>query len=99
MSRRTSVILDDDIYEKLVEESLKRYGTPRAISKVLNELLREHLSGRAELLRLIYSEKLRGPLQVSSRSFVGGYRRGLSDDPRHHISPPPGEDRDRHGSA
>ena len=58
MPKRTSVILDDDIYEKLVEESLKRYGTPRAISKVLNELLREHLSGRAELLRLIYSEKL-----------------------------------------
>ena len=75
MSRRTSVILDDDIYEKLVEESLKRYGTPRAISKVLNELLREHLSGRAELLRLIYSEKL---ARATAREFQE-FRRGLSE--------------------
>ena len=75
MSRRTSVILDDDIYEKLVEESLKRYGTPRAISKVLNELLREHLSGRAELLRLIYSEKL---ARTTAREFQE-FRRKLSE--------------------
>jgi len=75
MSRRTSVILDDDIYEKLVEESLKRYGTPRAISRVLNELLREHLSGRAELLRLIYSEKL---ARTTAREFEE-FRRKLSE--------------------
>ena len=75
MSRRTSVILDDDIYEKLVEESLKRYGTPRAISRVLNELLREHLSGRAELLRLIYSEKL---ARTTAREFQE-FRRKLSE--------------------
>ncbi len=74
MSRRTSIILDDDIYEKLVEESLKRYGTPRAISRVLNELLREHLSGRAELLRLIYSEKL---ARTTAREFQE-FRRELS---------------------
>jgi len=75
MPKRTSIILDDDIYEKLVEESLKRYGTPRAISKVLNELLREHLSGRAELLRLIYSEKL---ARTTAREFLE-FRRGLSE--------------------
>ncbi len=75
MSRRTSVILDDDIYEKLVEESLRRYGTPRAISRVLNELLREHLSGRAELLRLIYSEKL---ARTTAREFQE-FRRELSE--------------------
>ena len=75
MSRRTSVILDDDIYEKLVEESLKRYGTPRAISRFLNELLREHLSGRAELLRLIYSEKL---ARTTAREFQE-FRRELSE--------------------
>lgn len=58
-----------------MEESLKRYGTPRAISKVLNELLREHLSGRAELLRLIYSEKL---ARTTAREFHE-FRRGLSE--------------------
>ncbi len=75
MSRRTSVILDDDIYEKLVRESLKRYGTPRAISRVLNELLREHLSGRAELLRLIHSKKV---ARTTAREFQE-FRRELSE--------------------
>ncbi|HID40876.1 MAG TPA: hypothetical protein EYP33_01835 [Pyrodictium sp.] len=58
MPRRTTVILEDDVYEKLVEESVRRYGTARAISRVLNELLREALRARKELLELIYSEKL-----------------------------------------
>jgi predicted CopG family antitoxin len=40
MSKRTSVLLEEDVYKKLVEESLKRYGTVKALSKVLNELLR-----------------------------------------------------------
>lgn len=58
MPRRTTVILDDDVYEALVRESVRRYGTARALSRVLNELLRERLSAEGELLRLIYSEKL-----------------------------------------
>jgi len=58
MPKRTTVILEDDVYEKLVQESIKRYGTTRALSKVLNELLREKLSNIEELLHLIHSEKL-----------------------------------------
>ncbi len=58
MPRRTTVILDDDVYEMLVRESVRRYGTPRAISKVLNELLREGLQGTGELVQLVYAEKL-----------------------------------------
>ncbi len=58
MPKRTTVILDDDIYEKLVRESIRRYGTTRALSRVLNELLRESFSGREELIKLIYSEKI-----------------------------------------
>ena len=58
MPKRTTVILDDDIYEKLVKESIRRYGTVRAISRVLNELLRDSLSGKQELIKLIYSEKI-----------------------------------------
>ncbi len=58
MPRRTTVILDDDVYEMLVQESVRRYGTARALSRVLNELLRERLSAVGELLQLIYSEKL-----------------------------------------
>jgi aminopeptidase C len=66
--------LDEDIYEKLVEESLRRYGTTRAISRVLNELLRESLKEEANLLRLIYSEKI---ARTTVREFEE-FRRELS---------------------
>jgi len=58
MSKRTTVLLDEDVYERLVEESLKRYGTVKAVSKVLNELLKQSLKGREEVIRLVYSEKV-----------------------------------------
>jgi len=58
MPKRTTVILDDDVYEMLVRESIRRYGTTRALSKVLNELLRERANPMKELMQLIYSEKL-----------------------------------------
>ena len=57
MSKRTTVLLEDEIYEKLVEKSLAKYGTVKAISKVLNELLKESLQSKEDVLRLIYSEK------------------------------------------
>jgi len=74
MPRRTTVVLDDDVYEMLVQESVKRYGTARAISRVLNELLRERLSSRNELLQLIYSEKV----VYVDQSSVDEMRRELS---------------------
>ena len=74
MPKRTTVILDDDVYENLVRESIRRYGTTRAISKVLNEILRDSLSGRRELIRLIYSEKI---AEVSIEEF-NEFRRELS---------------------
>lgn len=58
MPRRTTIILDDDVYESLVRESVRKYGTARAISKVVNELIRERLEASQELLGLIYSSKL-----------------------------------------
>ncbi|RLI24614.1 hypothetical protein DRO58_07175 [Candidatus Bathyarchaeota archaeon] len=67
-------MLDDDVYEKLVKESLSRYGTVRAISRVLNELLRESLRSHAHLIRLIYSEKIARTTAEEFESF----RRELS---------------------
>ena len=58
MPKRTTVVLDDDIYEMLVRESIRRYGTTKALSKVLNELLRGRANSMRELVQLIYSEKL-----------------------------------------
>ncbi|MCD6529230.1 hypothetical protein J7L06_02955 [Candidatus Bathyarchaeota archaeon] len=74
MVRRTTILIDDDVYEDLVKESLKRYGTAKAISKVLNDLLRDSLKGRDKLLKLIYSEKI---AETTSREFES-FRRELS---------------------
>ncbi len=74
MPKRTTVIIDDDVYEKLVRESIRRYGTVRALSKVLNELLRESFSARHELIELIYSEK---QVEVDVKEFEE-FRRQLS---------------------
>ena len=74
MSRRTTIILDDDIYEKLVTESLRRYKTTKAMSKVANELLKRAFKGEAKVLDLVFSEKL---AKTSSKEF-DSFRRELS---------------------
>lgn len=74
MSKRTTILLDDDIYEKLVRESLRRYKTTKAMSKVANELLKRALKGEAKILDLIFSEKL---AKTSAREFEA-FRREMS---------------------
>ncbi|MDI6847641.1 MAG: hypothetical protein QMD13_10155 [Candidatus Bathyarchaeia archaeon] len=74
MPKRTSVLLEESVYKKLVEESLKRYGTVKAISKVLNELLKDTLKGKKEIMRLIYSEKV---ARTTAKEFEE-FRRKLS---------------------
>lgn len=74
MSRRTTILLDDDIYEKLVTESLRRYKTTKAMSKVANELLKRALKGEAKVLGLVFSEKL---ARTSAKEFES-FRRELS---------------------
>ncbi len=74
MHKRTTVTLEEDIYEKLVKESLKRYGSTKALSKVLNELLRESFSGKKKILQLIYSEKI---VKTTAKDFEK-FRRILS---------------------
>jgi predicted CopG family antitoxin len=58
MPRRTTILLDDDIYQRLVNESMRRYKTTKAMSKVANELLKKALKGEAKVLDLVFSEKL-----------------------------------------
>ncbi len=66
MSKRTTLILDDKVYEKLVKESLSRYGSARRISKVVNDLVQERTGAKGDLLKLIYSEKIK---KTSAREF------------------------------
>jgi len=58
----------------LVKESIERYGTAKAISRVINELLREKLSGREDIIQLLYSKKI---AKVSWEEFEE-FRRKLS---------------------
>lgn len=74
MSKRTTILLDEDLYRRLAEESLKRYKTTKAISKVINELLKTALKGEANILNLIFSEKV---AKTSAKEFEE-FRRDLS---------------------
>ena len=55
---KTTVLLDDDIYQKLVKESIEKYGTTKKISYLINqklrklEILEEHLKERKTGKRL-----------------------------------------------
>ncbi|MCE4599130.1 MAG: hypothetical protein F7C81_02920 [Desulfurococcales archaeon] len=57
MPRRTTLVLDDDVYEMLLRESIRRYGSSRALSRVANELLRRALRDVGDIVRLIYAER------------------------------------------
>jgi len=74
MSKRTTIILDDELYRRLVEESVRRYRTTKAMSKVVNELLKRALMGEANLLDLLRSEKI---AKTSAKEFEE-FRRDLS---------------------
>jgi len=74
MAKRTTLTLDDDIYRRLVEESLKRYKTTKAMSRIANELLKAGLKGEARILELVRSKKI---VKTSAREFEQ-FRRELS---------------------
>jgi predicted CopG family antitoxin len=60
MPKRTTLTLDDDVYEMLVREAVRRYGSTRALSRVANELLRKALKGLGaaeELVELLYAKR------------------------------------------
>lgn len=40
---KTTVIIEDKLYQKLVAEAVKKYGNTKNISKLLNDILREAL--------------------------------------------------------
>jgi predicted CopG family antitoxin len=74
MSKRTTILLDDDVYEKLVNESMRKYRTTKAMSKVANELLKRALKGQTKGLELISSKKI---TKTSNKEFES-FRRELS---------------------
>ena len=45
---KTTLELKDEIYKKLVNESVAKYGNTKSLSKVINENLESHMSERNE---------------------------------------------------
>lgn len=39
---KTTIILNDDIYKKLINESIERYGTSKKLSALINEKLENY---------------------------------------------------------
>ncbi len=40
---KTTVIIEDELYQKLVNEAVRIYGNTKNISKLLNDILRKEL--------------------------------------------------------
>ena len=76
MPKRTTLILDDDVYEMLLKESVRRYGSSRALSKVVNELLRKALRDMEDIVKLIYAERY---AKVTTKEFEE-FRKRLSKE-------------------
>ena len=75
MPKRTTLILEEDVYNALVQESVRRYGNARRLSKVVNEVLRRALTRRRErLTKLLYGEKA---IRLDAKEFHR-FRRELS---------------------
>jgi hypothetical protein len=75
MEKRTTVILERGVYEALVKESMEEYKTTKAISKVLNEILKKSLKNRGKLTELLHSKKV---ATTTAREFEE-FREGLSE--------------------
>ena len=78
MPKRTTLVLNDKVYERLVSESMKKYGSARNLSKVVNDMVEEK-TAKSDIMELIYSEKL---TKTSAREFEQS-RRKLSTRVEH----------------
>ena len=58
MPKRTTVILEKDVYDALVKESLDEYKNAKSLSKVLNEIVKKTLMNKGKLTKLIHSRKI-----------------------------------------
>ncbi|MDE1825581.1 MAG: hypothetical protein KGH61_04535 [Candidatus Micrarchaeota archaeon] len=66
MVRRTTVLLEKDVYDALVKESLEEYNSSKAISKVLNRIVKRSLANNNGLRRLLHSRTV---VKVANKEF------------------------------
>jgi predicted CopG family antitoxin len=58
MTKRTTVLLEKDVYDALVKESLEEYKNSKSLSKVLNEIVKRTLTNQGKLTKLLHSKKI-----------------------------------------
>ncbi len=58
MERRTTVLLEKEVYDALVKESVEEYDSSKAISKVLNKIVRQALANRGRLSAVLRSKRV-----------------------------------------
>jgi hypothetical protein len=73
---KTTINLDDDLYKKLVEESIRRFGSTKKISFLINEKIRKAETGLESPEKVV--EKTFGlwkNWKISSEKYVRKIRR------------------------
>ena len=63
MPKRTTVVIQDDTYAKLVQESIQRFGNARAISRVIDAMVGEISSSKkreaeTKLAKVLHAKKV-----------------------------------------
>jgi len=74
MVKRTTILLDEDLYEYLIRESIRRHGSSKKLSQVVNELLRKTLFDGEKVVQLLSKEKV---ARTTAKEFEE-FRRKLS---------------------
>jgi metal-responsive CopG/Arc/MetJ family transcriptional regulator len=62
---KTTINLEDELYRKLVNEALKKYGNTRSLSKVVNENIASHLKEKESMSK----DKERKEASVAKETF------------------------------
>ncbi len=76
MERRTTVILEKKVYDALVKESIDEYNSSKAISKVLNKIVKRALANKSRLHELLNSKPV---AKVTQKEFEK-FRHNLSKE-------------------
>lgn len=62
MPKRTTVVIEDDTYARLVQESIQRFGSARAISRVIDAMVKENNNAKKQakkdIVKLLHSRKV-----------------------------------------
>ena len=75
MPRVISVALDDEVYEVLIQETIRKYGNAKNVSRLVNDILKKEFRDKLEEYRQLYGFGRRSKLRVEELEDLGS--RGL----------------------